>query len=65
MANMSYCAFHNTGLAIQQILSMMEEAETIKDMNFGSDELRAFKQMTKQAEQLCDEIERISENSAE
>ena len=65
MANMSYCAFHNTGMAIQQILSMMEEAETIKDMNFGSDELRAFKQIAEQAETLIAEIARISENSAE
>ena len=62
--NMSYCAFENTTIAMNQILDRLKEAGTLQKLNLRREELAAYDSLVSITEQIQDEVERL-DNGAE
>ena len=57
--NMSYCAFENTTIAMNQILDRLKEAGTLQKLNLRREELAAYNNLVSITEQIQDEVERL------
>jgi len=61
MSNMSYCRFENTSSDLQDCVSAMEEAETLKEMDLSTYELSAMKRMAQTAQEFLEHYDRLLE----
>jgi len=52
--NMSYCAFENTTLAMGQLLGMMQQVDSLQELDLSRDELRAFHNLKALCEQFLE-----------
>ena len=59
MSNMSYCMFENTFRDLEQCVSVMENAETMADLDLNQYEERAFYSMFKTARAFLAEHDRL------
>lgn len=65
MANMSYCRFHNTELALRDCVYEMDEAYTFEDMDLSKEERHAMNRMYSLCEEFINHYNRMQEMSGE
>ena len=65
MGSMSYCLFENTLGEFSRCVERMEEASSLKDLDFNEYELRAFHEMWRVARDFLAEHERLLSTECE
>jgi len=63
MANMSYCRFNNTWLALKDCIQAMEDGYNFEDMDLSKDEFQNMKAMYSLCTDFISEFERLNEMS--
>ena len=59
MSNMSYCRFQNTEQDLRECAYVLEENETVEDLDLSSDEMRALKRMRDLCEMFLERCEQL------
>lgn len=65
MANMSYCRFHNTSHDFRDCVDVMQEAESLEDLDLSREELHHLKWMRQLANDFLDECDRLLDGDQE
>ena len=65
MANMSYCRFHNTSIDLRDCVDVMQESESLQDLDLSSEELSRLKYMRQLANDFLEECERLLDTADE
>jgi hypothetical protein len=56
---MSYCRFHNTSIDLRDCVDVMQESESLQDLDLSSEELSRLKYMRQLANDFLEECERL------